>query len=82
MSIKSLALYIDNLSSISILTGTFKLYKLIKALSIADVIADQQNDLQSQQDTVPPQTEHHPRPVLAPVVADLSGKRPRDDPSA
>ena len=33
MSIKSLVLYIvDNLSSISILTGTFKLNKLIKAL--------------------------------------------------
>jgi len=32
MSIKSLALYIDNLSSISTLTGTFKLNKLIKAL--------------------------------------------------
>ena len=32
MSIKSLALYIDSLSSIPILTGTFKLNKLIKAL--------------------------------------------------
>jgi len=32
MSIKSLAWYIDNLSSISTLTGTFKLNKLIKAL--------------------------------------------------
>jgi hypothetical protein len=32
MSIKFLALYIDSLSSIPILTGTFKLNKLIKAL--------------------------------------------------
>jgi len=44
-------------------------------------IADQQDDLQSQQDTVPPQADNHPRPVLASVIADLPGKRPRDDPS-
>ena len=32
MSIKSLVLYIDNLSSISILTGTSKLDKLMKGM--------------------------------------------------
>ena len=37
--------------------------------------ADQHDDIQSQPDTVPSQ-------VLVPVVADLPGKRPRDDPSA
>jgi hypothetical protein len=44
--------------------------------------ADQQDDLQSQRDTVPTQAESHVRSVLEPVVTDLPGKRPRDDPSA
>ena len=35
----------------------------------------------SDQDDVPPLIDY-PYPVPAPVVADLPGKRPRDDPSA
>jgi hypothetical protein len=44
--------------------------------------ADPHGDLQSQPDIVPTPAESHFPPVLEPVVTDLSGKRPRDDPSA
>ena len=43
-------------------------------------IADQQDDPQSQQETLPSQAEDHSRSIPVPVVSDLPGKRPRDDP--
>ena len=57
MSIKSLVLYIDNLSSISILTGTFKLNKLIKALCMVLIFGD---DRGADNYSIPPRIDFDP----------------------